>query len=178
MHTLKLIRPTQEYADQVMAYRQEMLDNGDSLDGCAALEDTNSYAEWADFEGRLRERYGEGYVPSDVYLAVRKSDDRLVGMIDFRRPLTEFLLRFGGNIGYSVRPSERGKGYAGEMLSLLLPKCSEAGENRVLLTCDADNEASRRTIIKNGGVLENRVECDAALSRCGMIQRYWITLQP
>ena len=99
MHTLKLIRPTQEYADQVMAYRQEMLDNGDSLDGCAALEDTNSYAEWADFEGRLRERYGEGYVPSDVYLAVRKSDDRLVGMIDFRRPLTEFLLRFGGNIG-------------------------------------------------------------------------------
>ena len=96
MHTLKLIRPTQEYADQVMAYRQEMLDNGDSLDGCAALEDTNSYAEWADFEGRLRERYGEGYVPSDVYLAVRKSDDRLVGMIDFRRPLTEFLLRFGG----------------------------------------------------------------------------------
>ena len=77
MHTLKLIRPTQEYADQVMAYRQEMLDNGDSLDGCAALEDTNSYAEWADFEGRLRERYGEGYVPSDVYLAVRKSDDRL-----------------------------------------------------------------------------------------------------
>lgn len=59
----------------------EMLDNGDSLDGCAALEDTNSYAEWADFEGRLRERYGEGYVPSDVYLAVRKSDDRLVGMI-------------------------------------------------------------------------------------------------
>ena len=75
MHTLKLIRPTQEYADQVMAYRQEMLDNGDSLDGCAALEDTSSYAEWADFEGRLRERYGEGYVPSDVYLAVRKSDD-------------------------------------------------------------------------------------------------------
>lgn len=47
MHTLKLIRPTQEYADQVMEYRQEMLDNGDSLDGCAALEDTNSYAEWA-----------------------------------------------------------------------------------------------------------------------------------
>lgn len=110
MHTLKLIRPTQEYADQVMAYRQEMLDNGDSLDGCAALEDTNSYAEWADFEGRLRERYGEGYVPSDVYLAVRKSDDRLVGMIDFRRPLTEFLLRFGGEYRLQRASFRAGKG--------------------------------------------------------------------
>lgn len=127
MYTLKLIRPTQEYADQVMAYRQEMLDNGDSLDGCAALEDTNSYAEWADFEGRLRERYGEGYVPSDVYLAVRKSDDRLVGMIDFRRPLTEFLLRFGGNIGYSVRPSERERATQARCFRCCCPSAERRG---------------------------------------------------
>lgn len=105
-------------------------------------------------------------MPSDVYLAVRKSDDRLVGMIDFRRPLTEFLLRFGGNIGYvCVLPSGE-RATQARCFRCCCPSAEEEGENRVLLTCDADNEASRRTIIKNGGVLENRVECDAALSRC------------
>ena len=58
------------------------------------------------------EKYGSNHVPSVVYLAVREKDDRLVGIMDFRRRLNPYLLNYGGNIGYSVRPSERGKGYA------------------------------------------------------------------
>lgn len=62
------------------------------------------------------------------------------------------------------------------MLRLILSICHEFGENRVLLTCDKENEASQRTIIKNGGVLENEVTDTVGLSKSGVIQRYWISI--
>jgi predicted acetyltransferase len=176
MNDIYLARPAMEYAERVMDFREEMLRSGEGFDGCAGLQDCATFGEWTDFETRLRAKYGAGYVPSDVFLAVRVSDGRVVGIIDFRHPLSDFLLRYGGSIGYTVRPTERCRGYATRMLGLLLPFCRAAGEPRVLVTCDRDNEASRRTIIANGGVMENEVPDDPGLGESGFIQRYWIDL--
>ena len=159
-----------------MRYKEDMTANNDSFDGCAGLEDVETFSEWIDFENRLKRKYGEGYVPSEVFLAVRMDDDKVVGIIDYRHPLTPFLMQYGGNIGYSILPLERRKGYASEMLRLMLDICIAYGEKKVLLTCDKNNDASRLTIIKNGGKLENEIIDDVSLGRCGIIQRYWITL--
>ena len=172
MDELYLAVPTPARKEQVMAFKVEMLEHADSFDGCSGLNEVDTYEEWLDFRGREERK---GWSPSHTFLTIRRSDGRVVGIVNYRAPLTEFLLQFGGNIGYCIRPSERRKGYAKEQLRLALEKCRAAGEKRVLLTCDPDT-ASEKTILANGGVLENEVEDVPGLGKSGTIRRYWITL--
>ena len=173
---IKLVTPTKDFATQVMGYKKIFLENGATLAGCADLERCKTYEEWCDFENRLQKFHKDEYVPSTIFLAVRKSDNKLIGIIDFKHKLTDFLSNYGGNIGYSVLPAERRKGYAKEMLKLMLQHCKKMGYDKILVTCDKENIASAKTIIANGGILENEIADKSNLSKSGMIQRYWINL--
>jgi predicted acetyltransferase len=110
------------------------------------------------------------HVPSTFLFAFEGS--RIVGRVSIRHELNDFLLRFGGHIGYVVVPEFRRRGYATAMLGLSVQFAREQlGIERVLVTCDDDNVGSIRTIEKNGGVLENVVSGpDLATPK----RRYWI----
>ena len=174
METIHLIHPTEGNLDQVWDYRRECLEAGSSMDGCGPLRFDNP-KEWLDHVIRYTNpaTVPEGKVQATQFLAVRKSDGRLVGMIQVRHYFNEYLEKYAGHIGYSVRPGERRRGYAKEMLRLALPYCKGLGLDRVLISCEPENEGSRRTILSNGGVYESTVhEPEENID----LERYWITL--
>ena len=103
MDELYLAVPSPAYKEQVMAFKAEMLEHADSFDGCSGLNEVDTYEEWLDFHGREARK---GWVPSRTWVTVRRSDGRVVGIVNFRTPLTEFLLQFGGHIGYCIRPAD------------------------------------------------------------------------
>lgn len=113
----------------------------------------------------------KGLSPETTYLAIGIDDGNLVGMINIRHRLNDYLLKSGGHIDYSVRKSKRDKGYATEMLGLALKECIRLNIKKILITCDKNNIASAKTIISNGGKLENEIKEKNKIS-----QRYWITL--
>lgn len=169
----RLIAPTAEYADQIAAYRREFLDAGDSLDGTGSLSRMEDPADWLRQTEDLRkpETVPAGWVPSSQFICVRAADNRLVGMIQLRHRFNAFLEKFGGNIGYSVRPDERRQGCAKWMLRAVLPCAHALGLNRVLVTCLQQNEASRRTILACGGEYESTAHDP---DRDAHLERYWI----
>lgn len=173
MMRLKLVEPSESYREQILSYRAEFLLGGDFLHGCAGLGQAPSFEAWlqAVRNNSREETVSAGLVPASSFLAVRLADRRLIGFIDIRHRLNEALLRAGGHIGYSVRPGERGNGYAKEMLTLALPICRSFGLRRVLITCSGENIASARVIRSCGGMLENEVRGTDA-----PVQRYWIAL--
>ena len=113
-----------------------------------------------------------GRVPDSVFFLLDNDRDRLLGAVNIRHYLSDALLKEGGHIGDGIRPSERRRGYGTEIVRLALIECRKLGITKVLMTCDKDNVASAKTIIKNGGVLEN----EFVNSEGNIEQRYWIAL--
>ena len=114
----------------------------------------------------------DGKVPDSVFFLLDTERNILLGAVNIRHALNDHLLQFGGHIGDGIRPSERGKGYATEMIRLSLYECKKLGIEKVLMVCDRSNIASAKTIIKNGGILENEIaDADGKIH-----QRYWIDL--
>ncbi len=159
MEKLKLIEPTMEYANEILSFRQEFLDCGSSMDGCGSLRKFEHCEDWLDEVERCKQwkTVPQNWVPSTQFICVRESDGKMVGVIQVRHELSDYLRDYAGHIGYSVRPSERRKGYAAWMLQNVLPFCKSLGIGDVMVSCLADNEGSRRTILRNGGVYAETV---------------------
>ena len=154
-----------EFGSEVMHGSGAWTGDGGGLDvtaaGCARfVERVRSYGDPAT-------ALPEDRVHCDYYWITDRSgaEEEVVGFLAVRHSLTAWLLEEGGHIGYSVRPSRRGRGHASRALGLAVRRSAELGLDRVLLTCDEPNLASARTIERNGGVYED--------TRHGK-RRYWI----
>lgn len=171
---VKLIKLTKDYYQQLA----EMIDEW-KID---QEENNTNHSPWAifkndyhDFEYYLDNleisKPVDGKVPDSVFFLLDIKRNILLGAVNIRHYLNDYLLQYGGHIGDGIRPSERGKGYATEMIRLALIECKRLGIDKVLMVCDKSNIASRKTIIKNGGILENEIVEDGEIQ-----QRYWINL--
>ncbi|MBI2920825.1 MAG: GNAT family N-acetyltransferase [Planctomycetes bacterium] len=171
---LQLVEPSVSLREEYEAYCREF---GDARDipgnGCMAGSPDFSEAIRMCLDHARGANLPEGRVPATTFWLVR-GGRRLVGMINLRHSLTPFLESEGGHIGYSVRPSERRKGYATRMLTAVLETARRLGLKGALITCDKRNAASAGVILKCGGVLENEVP--SRLPGRELTQRYWIEL--
>ena len=173
MEKIILVKPNLSYADEIIKYKEESLKESPLINGSAGLNRFSSIEDWLE---ELKKRSSEatvpeGLVPSSTYLGIREKDNYIVGMIDIRHYLNEYLTQVGGNIGYSVRKTERNKGYAKQMLKLALEKCKELKIKKVLITCDEDNIASEKVILSANAKFEDIRNVDGENKK-----RFWIDL--
>ena len=150
---MRLVFPTFAYKDNAIQFINEFYEYDSEIHGSGALDrylKTSTYEEW--IEKVLADidiaNIPQSKVPALTYFYIREEDNKIVGMINIRLALNEFLKREGGHIGYCIRPTERQKHYATYMLNDALKVCDILGIKEVILTCDKSNIASAG-VIKN-----------------------------
>ncbi len=169
-----LVRPDVRYGESFIAAVRELQPEGRYTQYDPARLAANFPAfvqELLSYEDRAN--VPAHFVPETLYWLVE--DEEFIGRVSLRHELNEQLRLLGGHIGYEVRPSQRRRGYGAAMLGLVLPRARERGLTRVLLTCDADNFASKTIIERHGGVAETPY---APPGGRVAILRYWIALEP
>jgi predicted acetyltransferase len=161
-----------KHKEEIYRIKKEYDNNKEDYNGAFFIK------EFEDYDKLISglDNYAKGimdnpnYVPYTCYVAVTK-DGQIVGLGSLRHELNDYLVKFGGHIGYSVVPSERKKGYGTRILKLLLKEAKAKGINDVLVTCSEDNIGSKKVIENNKGELEDKIEHDNKVT-C----RYWIRM--
>lgn len=177
MERLYLEIPTIDRKKDALEYLQEHVDYGSDLNGTGGLKDCLkglTYEAWLDDVIKCQEKsYAEAkkIVPSTTYFTIRESDNKIVGMVNFRHYLNDYLKNFGGHIGYGVRPTERRKGYAKIQLYLTLLEAQKMGIDRVMADCVNTNEGSEKTIQALGGIFDRAVYEE---NKQVTLNNYWI----
>ncbi len=169
---LKLVKPTLALQPAYLSFYEEWKASAEDMIPWVIGKDPSNFE--AMIETLLNQEKGiglpEGYVPDSTFWLVNE-EYRILGVVNIRHELSEYLLNAGGHIGYGIRPAERRKGYATQLLKLALEKTKELGIERVLVVCDAINTGSEKTIRNNGGVEDT----DFVEDNGNVIKRYWIS---
>lgn len=156
---IRLVFPSK--ADEIACLdfiKEHYKNNEMTISGGAGMETFDSYNEWL---GHVIAHHNdvnipENRVPATTFLAY--DGDELIGVIDIRHRLNEYLENYGGHIGYGVRPSKRRQGYAKKILNEGLKYCkTKLNLSWVLITCDEDNIGSNKTILANNGLLIDKI---------------------
>lgn len=165
---LRLVKASEEYRSQISDMMEEWNSYNEKI-----IPYSIRRLDYKDFENYCNNLEikddSTGLVPDSTFFCLDEDRNIIVGAVNIRHYLNESLLLNGGHIGDGVRPSERRKGIATKMIALALEECRKLGIEKVLMVCDKGNIGSAKSIINNGGILENEVEVDGVTE-----QRYWI----
>ena len=167
---IRLVKLTKEYKDHLEEMMQEWTSVGEKIVPYAIRK--NDYRNFDYYLDNLEiTKETDGKVPDTTLFCLDMDRNIFVGAVNIRHYLTKEMLVNAGHIGDGVRPTERRKGYATAMIGLALKEAKKLGISRVLMVCDKTNIGSAKSIINNGGILENEVEVNGVVE-----QRYWIDL--
>lgn len=167
---LNFVLPTEQNRQDILSFYDEIEKDGGA---CIGIANYRNFDLWL---LGMRNRYTgknlpDGYVRENFYLCYEGKS--LVGVFSLKFELTEFLLNYGGHIGYAIRPGERNRGLATQMLRQGLELAKELGFERILCICDNDNYASEKVILSNGGIFENELyDPNEHIT----VKRFWIAL--
>ena len=170
---LRFVKASEEYKEQIVDMLEEWTDYNEKNRSANRSPWAIFKNDFHEFEAYLEKlevkEAGDGMVPDSTWFCLDEERNRMVGAVNIRHALNEHLLKYGGHMGDGIRPSERRKGYGTSMIGLALEECKALGLRRVLMVCSKDNTGSAKTILNNGGVLENEIEEDGKI-----LQRYWL----
>lgn len=172
--SLKLVKGSINYKEQIIEMLKEWIEfnKQEETNHSPSAIFKNSYTDFDYYLNNLDvKESSKDKVPDSTFFLLDKERNIMLGAVNIRHYLNNYLFNYGGHIGDGIRPSERRKGLATEMIKLALIECKKLHINKVLIVCDKDNIGSAKSIIKNGGVLENEVFHDGK-----WIQRYWINI--
>ena len=168
---LRIVRLAEEHCEALKSFVSEFSEAGEAqipayfaADSWSIHHTVRVFSAW-----EHGEELANGWVPSTTLFLV--DGQRILGVTNVRHRLTAALRREGGHVGYSVRPSERGKGYATILLRAAIQHAYGLGIHRLLVTCRESNLASARVIEKCGGVPS---EPSVSSSESQAIKRFWI----
>jgi predicted acetyltransferase len=174
MGPVELTNPRSDLEASHRSFVDEFRANGEDLVPWVIGEPYDDFAEYVARLNAAAKGIGlrPGFVPHSTFWLLDGAGE-IVAISNLRHTLTAFLLRWGGHIGYGVRPSMRNRGYATEILRHTLNEARVLGVRNVRLVCDQDNAASARTILRNGGRLDDE---ELMPEQRRVVSRYWITL--